>query len=113
MLTAVAVRAAAPREKDYKLADSGGLHLFVSRTGHKSWRWKYRFGGKERRLILGSFPEMSLAEARDRREEARRQFKEGKDPALVEKRRKLARTTPSALTFERFAREWHALQVPR
>ena len=65
MLTAVAIKNALPREKDYKLSDAGGLYLFVSKSGHKSWRLKYRFGGKERRLILGSFPEMPLAEARD------------------------------------------------
>jgi len=113
MLTVVAAKNAGAKEKDYKLADSGGLYLFVSKTAHKSWRYKYRFGGKERRLILGSFPEMTLGQARDSRDDARRLLKEGKDPGLVEKRRKLARTTPSALTFEQFARDWHARQVPR
>lgn len=113
MLTVVAAKNAAPKDKDYKLADSGGLYLFVTIKGHKSWRYKYRFGGKERRLILGSFPETSFAEARDAHKAARRLLEEGKDPRLVEQRRRLARSTPSALTFERFAREWHALAKPR
>lgn len=113
MLTVIAVRNAAPKEKDYKLSDSGGLHLFVSRTGHKSWRYKYRFAGKEKRLLLGSFPDMTLSEARDARDAARRLIKEGKDPGLVRQRQKLMQSMPSGLTFERFAREWHALQAPR
>lgn len=113
MLTVVAAKNAAPKGKDYKLADSGGLYLFVTTRGHKSWRYKYRFGGKEKRLTLGSFPEMTLAQARDGRDSARRLLKDGADPALVEKRRKLKRSMPSAFTFERFAREWHALKAPR
>lgn len=107
MLTAVIVKNARPGEKDYKLSDSGGLLLYVSTSGHRSWRFKYRFGGKEKRLILGAFPEMSLAEARDRRDVARRQLKDGKDPGLEQRRARLARSTPSELTFESFARQWH------
>lgn len=113
MLTAVAAKNAPPKDKDYKLADSEGLYLFVTTKGYKSWRYKYRFGGKEKRLILGRFPAMSLAEARDARDEARRVVRDGKDPILVQQRQKLLRATPSGLTFERFAREWHALHKVR
>lgn len=110
MLTVIAVKNAAPRPKDYKIADGGGLYLYVTKNGHKSWRFKYRFGGKERRIVFGAFPEMTLAEAREKRDEARRQVRDGKDPALVAKRTKLLRSTPSAVTFEIFARAWYSNQ---
>ena len=113
MLTVMAVKNAAPAAKDYKIADSGGLHLFITTRGHKSWRFKYRFGGKEKRLVFGAFPEMSLAQAREKRDEARRQIKDGKDPSLVAQRAKLIRSTPSAVTFERFARAWHEHEKDR
>ena len=80
ILTAITVKNAAPRDKDFKLSDSAGLLLYVSTSGHRSWRFKYRFGGKEKRLILGAFPEMSLADARERRDEVRRLVKEGQGP---------------------------------
>ena len=70
-LTDLKARKAAPREKDYKLSDSAGLYLFVTRTGFKSWRLKYRFAEKERRLVIGSYPEVSLAKAREERDRAR------------------------------------------
>lgn len=113
MLTVIAAKNAPPKGKDYKLADSGGLYLFVTTKGFKSWRCKYRFGSKEKRLILGSFPKMTLAEARDARDAARSLLDQGKDPALVKQRQRLLRSTPSQLTFERFARDWHGLKKPR
>ena len=67
MLSEVAVRQAKGKDKDYKLSDAEGLYLFVTKAGHRSWRLKYRFAGKERRLIFGSYPELSLKEARERR----------------------------------------------
>ena len=72
MLTDKAVRAAAAQDKGYKLTDSRGLHLHVSARGHKSWRYKYRFEKKERLLTLGAYPEVSLADARERRDEAKK-----------------------------------------
>lgn len=107
MLTVVAVKNAAAGPKDYKLADGGGLYLFVTKNGHKSWRFNYRFGGKEKRIVFGAFPEMTLADAREKRDEARRHVKDGNDPSLAAKREKFVRSTPSAVTFERFARAWH------
>ena len=59
-LTALAARKAEPREKPYKLAAGGGLYLEVMPTGSKYWRWKYRYGNKEKRIALGVFPEVSL-----------------------------------------------------
>lgn len=79
MLSEMAVRQAKAKDKDYKLSDSEGLYLFVAKSGYRSWRLKYRFAGKERRLILGAYPEVSLKEARDRKIEARKQLAEGRD----------------------------------
>ena len=70
MLTDAQVRKALPREKDYKLADEKGLYLFVTTKGFKSWRYKYRHAGKEHRLTFGAYPEVSLAQARDKRDAA-------------------------------------------
>ena len=77
MLTDAAVRKAKPGDKDYKLPDSGGLHLFVTKSGHRSWRLKYRFDGKERRLVFGPYPDVSLAQARQMRDDAKRLLRSG------------------------------------
>ena len=113
MLTDATVRKAKAREKDYKLADSGGLHLFVTKSGHRSWRLKYRFGGKERRIVFGPYPEVSLAEARIMRDEAKRLLREGRDPGYEAKLAKLANTQRHENTFEALAREWHGVQKDR
>lgn len=108
MLTDQRCRAAKARDKPYKLADSMGLHLYVSTTGHRSWRMKYRFGGKERRLVFGAYPEVSLKEARDLRDEARRLLRRGEDPGAARKAATAA--SGSAVTLETIARQWHANQ---
>jgi len=69
VLTAVAVRNASPREKPYKLSGGGGLYLEVQPTGAKYWRWKYRHAGKEKRIALGVYPQVSLEDARRRRDQ--------------------------------------------
>lgn len=89
MLTDKAVRAAAPKDKAYKISDSGGLFLHVSPRNHKSWRLKYRLDGKEQLLTLGTYPEVSLAEAREKRNDARKLLREGRDPRVSAKRAKL------------------------
>jgi len=94
MLTALAARKAKPREKGYKLADAKGLHLFVTTTGAKSWRFKYRFDGKEKRLTFGLFPEVTITEAREKRDAARRLLQQAGIPLPNQKRR-------SGLTSER------------
>ena len=113
MLTNIVIQKALPREKDYKLSDSAGLYLFVSKTGHKSFRFKYRFGGKERRQTFGSYPEMSLAEARDCRDDARKLLRDHQDPGLETKRLKLLADMSNDRSFEAFARQWHKQQSPR
>ena len=110
MLTDAAVRKAKAADRDYKLSDSGGLHLFVTKSGHRSWRLKYRFAGKERRLVFGTYPEVSLVAARQMRDDAKRLLREGRDPAYERKKAKLANIARHENTFERYAREWHELQ---
>src|SRR3546814_5415570 len=72
MLTDLQCRKAKAAEKDYKLSDAHGLYLFVTKTGFRSWRWKYRFAGKEKRLVLGRYPDMNLSAAREARQNAAR-----------------------------------------
>lgn len=74
MLTDTAIRKAKPKEKPYKVSDSQGLYLLVNPRGSKLWRVKYRMNGVERKLALGSYPEITLAEARSARDAARRQL---------------------------------------
>lgn len=105
MLTSAECRNAKPREKAYKLSDARGLYLYVSTTGHRSWRWKFRIDGKEKRLVLGTFPEMSLADARAAREDAAREKRGGKDPSR--------KTGIQSDTFKEFALAWHEMQKPR
>jgi hypothetical protein len=78
MLTDTKVRNARPREKGYKLADSAGLHLFVSPSGGKLWRYRYEFAGKEKLLSLGPYPENTLLDARVSRDAARAILREAK-----------------------------------
>jgi len=113
VLTDIQARKAQPRDKDYKLADAGGLYLFVTARGSKSWRFKYRFAGKEKRLVFGQYPEISLSEARDLRDDARREVREHRDPAVEKRKRKLSAAAAAIETFEKLARAWHALQTPR
>ena len=93
-------------EKQIKLFDGGGLFLLVTPSGGKLWRLKYRHEGKEKLLALGAYPEISLADARQRRDEARKQVAHGIDPAAVRKAQKQAETEETE-TFEVIAREWH------
>ena len=108
MLTEVACRNARKGEKAQKLSDSGGLYLFVTPTGFKSWRLKYRIGKTEKRLILGAYPEMTLRQARDRRDEARKQLRDGLDPSVERKKTKAAQAAGPSQTLQRFAEDWHA-----
>ena len=100
MLTDKAARAAAARDKAYKLTDSRGLHLHISGKGHKSWRYKYRFEKKERLLTLGTYPEVSLAEAREKRDEAKKILREGRDPRHAVKRGRLVGEEGISKSFE-------------
>jgi integrase len=113
MLTDAQARKAKPQDRDYKLADSLGLYLFVTRSGSKSWRMKYRFGKQEKRLTFGLYPEVSLGEARGRRDEARKLLRDNTDPAIEKQKARLDGEAKAAQTFEKVAREWHAAEAPR
>ncbi len=104
-LTDVAVRNAKPGPKPYKLGDSHGLFLLVQPTGGKLWRLKYRVDGREKKLAIGTYPEIGLGEARRRRDEAREAMAAGKDPAREKQRDKVraklnAENTFAAITAE-------------
>jgi hypothetical protein len=105
-LTDTAIRNAKPSEKPVKLFDGGGLYLEVSPTGGKWWRLKYRFDGKEKRLSLGVYPDVSLKDARDRRDASRKLLADGIDPSENRKAMKSARADRAANSFEVVAREW-------
>lgn len=105
-LTDVAARNAKPREKPYKLAAGRGLYLEVFPTGARYWRFKYRHGGKEKRLALGVYPEVNLKRAVERREEAKATLAKGNDPAAMRKVERLAQRRSGIDTFEAIAREW-------
>lgn len=115
MLTEVQCRSAKAAGKPVKLADSLGLHLFITPAGHKSWRYKYRFGGKERRIVFGPYPDISLKKARELRDDARRELRDGRDPGEEYRRRSARRAAGVEVnrTFEAVARRWHQLQMPQ
>ena len=120
-LTDAAIRMAKPKDKPYKLFDGGGLFLLVTPSkqselppdgkklppsaGGKWWRLKYRFGGKEKLLSFGTYPEISLSSAREKRDAARRQIAEGIDPG--EERKAVKASEAGENCFEAVAREWH------
>lgn len=111
-LTDTAIRKAKPANKPQRLFDSGGLYLELSPAGGKWWRLKYRFGGKEKRLSLGTYPEVGLADARGRRDEARKLLAVGVDPSEHRKAEKAAGEDRAANSVEVVAREWFAKQSP-
>ncbi len=92
-----------------KLPDGGGLYLHLKPSGAKISRQRYRFNGKENTLTHGPYPTVSLQEARDKREEARKTLLAGNDPSQVKKDQKLTAATNAATTFELVAREWYEL----
>jgi len=89
-----------------RLADEKALYLEVTAAGGKYWRWKYRHGGKEKRLALGVYPEVSLAQAREARDDARKLLKDGTDPGQLRREAKAASALDQANTFEAVARLW-------
>ena len=113
MLTDPACKQAiCPQDKTrLRLADAGGLYLEVTPTGSKRWFVKYRFAGKEKRLALGSYPEVTLKSARDGREAARKTRAAGTDPVQERKQDQANKQTTSASTYETVAREFHAIQA--
>ncbi len=110
-LTDTKLRTIKPTAKPQKLFDGGGLFLLVTPTGGKLWRLKYRFGGTEKLLAIGAYPQISLAEARQKREQASILVVQGVDPSDTKKAQKVAETQDTE-TFEVIAREWYAKFAP-
>lgn len=101
------VSKAKPKETDYKLADGGGLYLLVTTTAGKLWRMDYRFNDKRKTASFGAYPSLSLADARQRREEAKKLLTNGVDPGEMKKSIKQAKIALEENSFEVVAREWH------
>ena len=102
------VKTAKSREKPYKLADGGGMHLLINPDGSKYWRMGYRFDGVERLLAFGKYPDISLLAARKQRAAAREQIEKGVAPSQTKRIEKKNKVIANANTFEAVAREWHA-----
>jgi integrase len=107
-LTDVAIRQAKPAAKQYKLADGAGLYLLVTPAGGKLWRLKYRMAGKEKLAAFGAYPEVSLADARKRRDEAREQIAASKDPSREKRRAKVRQRAEAMNTFAIISAEYCA-----
>jgi integrase len=112
-LTDAKIRTIKPEEKAYKLTDEKGLFLFIKSVDSKYWRFKYRFNGKEKLLSLGTYPTLSLAEARDKREEARKLLANGIDPGFAKQVAKHSRKVAAENSFEAIAMEWYAKISPQ
>ena len=111
-LTDTAIRNAKPGDKPRKISDGRGLYLEVAPSGGKWWRLKYRHNGKEKRISLGVYPEVSLQEARKRRETTRSLIANGIDPSEHRQNQKLEDERQTANGFEQIAREWYEQQKP-
>ena len=105
-LTDTAIKKAKPGAKPSKLSDGKGLYLLVSPAGSKLWRWKYRVLGKEKVLALGAYPAVSLAQAREGQDKARKMLATGNDPMVIRKADKLACRAAAEDSFESVARKW-------
>ena len=111
-LTDIQTRTAKAKDKPYKLADGGGLYLLINVDGARYWRMDYRFAGVRRTLAFGKYPEITLADARDKRLAARKLLDQDIDPAQEKKERARAQQEVNSNTFEKLAREWHANKLP-
>ncbi len=107
-LSAIEVRSAKPKDKPYKLTDEKGMYLEVRPNGARYWRLDYRYAGKRKTLALGVYPDISLAQAREARDEARKQLAQNIDPSAAKQEAKMAQKMAAAASFEAIAREWHS-----
>jgi hypothetical protein len=106
MLTNVKIQNAKPKAKPYKLADFGGLYIQVTPSGSKLWGLKYYYLQKEKKLSIGAYPAISLADAREAREKAKKLLAHGQDPSLGKAGRERKKLQSASNSFEKIAREW-------
>ena len=111
-LTELEVKKAKVTDKPHKLADGGGLFLLVHPNGSKYWRIAYRFAGKQKTLAVGIYPDVSLADARDRREQARKLLANDTDPGAVKQAQKAAKLETVDNSFATIAAEFHKIKSP-
>ncbi len=105
-LTDIQVKQAKPQDKPYKLADGKGMYLYVTVKGQRYWRLDYRFGGKRKTLALGVYPDVSLAKARTKRDDAKTQISNDIDPSDIQRAKKVAKTQSQANNFKALSLEW-------
>ena len=105
-LTDVKIRQAKPADKAFKLPDGAGLYLEIKPNGSKLWRYRYRIAGKENLFAIGSYPEVSLSDARAERELAREHVKAGRHPAHVRQTERARQEAENRNTFKAVAEEW-------
>ncbi|MDR1236439.1 MAG: tyrosine-type recombinase/integrase [Holosporaceae bacterium] len=106
MLSDAACKNAKPKDKIYAVTDGGGMYLEIHPNGSKYWRMKYRYAGKQKRIAFGVYPEVSLKEARAKKDAARKTLKNGEDPSIIKKKAKIEFMENVVNTFENVAREW-------
>ncbi len=112
-LTDTAARQAKPQDKAYTIMDGDGLSLYVAPNGTKSWHFRFSWHGKQPRMSLGTYPEISLRDARGRRDEARALVAKGIDPRSERRQAKAEAAVQQENTFEAVANRWHAFKLPR
>ena len=112
-LTALQVKSATPREKDYGLADGSGLFLWIRTEGGRSWRFRFRLDGKQSHISLGTLDKVTLAQARQLATEARQLVAQGKHPGQERQARRVQEAIARANTFKELALEWHEHKAPR
>src|SRR5690554_2778127 len=106
-LTDTECKALKPKSKPYKKADGSGMYLEISPNGSKYWRFRYRWHKKQKLLALGVYPTVTLKEAREKREIARKQLASGNDPSMIKRELRIQQLEELQNTFELVAREWH------
>ena len=106
VLSDTAIRSAKGAERPRKLTDGGGLYLLVTPSGSRLWRMQYRFAGKQKLLAFGTYPTVSLADARRKRDEAKRHLADGRDPSVQKRLEKVTKLVGSSNTFRLVAKEF-------
>lgn len=107
LLSDIQIKRAKPKDKPYTLNDGMGLSLLIDTTGSKGWRYRYRFAGKPKMISFGVYGDVSLAQARAKRDEARSMLAKGINPSEARKAEKIALQFAHENSFESVAREWH------
>ncbi|HHK8232693.1 TPA: tyrosine-type recombinase/integrase [Serratia marcescens] len=113
LLTDIQIRRSKPQEKPYTLNDGQGLSLLINTDGSKGWRFRFRYAGKAKLMSFGTYPLVTLADAREKRGEARKQVANGIDPVAEKRAQKLAQKLSVENSFEAISREWHTYKADR